>query len=158
MKNFPQGRTRLPQPSLNPHSSPNPVRKSCACVLHKTGHTGSVDIKEGFSQCPKRCHRPICPTNRVKKPMPRTLHRPPPLVQTLDWRAWRRRRRRRRRRGAHPTGQLGETAGRRLLQMRADVGLKDAAMHLLEGRTALRRLPVPRVRQRPVSAHGGERS
>ena len=36
--------------------------------------------------------------------------------------------------------------------MRANVGLQYPEMRLLEGRTPLRRLPVPRVRQHPVSA------
>ena len=36
--------------------------------------------------------------------------------------------------------------------MRAVVGLQDPSMRLLEGRTPLHQLLVPRVRQRPVSA------
>ena len=39
--------------------------------------------------------------------------------------------------------------------MRADVGLQEPAMRLLEGRTPLHKLPVPWLRQRHVSALGG---
>ena len=63
--------------------------------------------------------------------MTRTLHRQLPLVPTFGWRS---RGGRGDRDGSHtPTGQLRETVVRRLLKMRANVGLQDPAMRLSEG-------------------------
>ena len=100
---FPWGNTRLLQRCLNPYSSPKPAQKRVVCVWHKKGRTRSLDRIVEFNFGSKPRHRPIFPTNRAKKPMTRTLHRPPPLTPTLDWRSRRRRRRRRRQRWwAHP--------------------------------------------------------
>ena len=86
--------------------------------------------------------------------MAQTLTSPPLLERTFDWRE-RGRMRRWTRWGAHPNGQLRESAGRRLLQMRAHVGLQDPAMRLLEGRAPLDQLMLPMVFQRPISALRG---